>query len=336
MAKKDASDNAEGTEDQSVDQRQERKNYFAIKKRALAYEKDNYTEILVIRTPDKIKKREGYWWKMFGHSAVFYKYWVGERLKHKVRLLPDTDYEARSKEGCVSINDVNRLKQTLRTLKVYPSKETEKAIIFKLGERVTEQDYALMLHEDEMRLEMTNKLIQPKEHMTELNAKLKDALQLVHECVRKMDGASRETFGAEMERRTVELQILVLRAARGTIDVDYCLERAYDIAEDLYGFVLVLLNLRMLETKRLYVLAEAVVALEKQVKKEKKKRALKEIDDSIERAVKAKTARKTTRKSAKKATKKADEEEADEGAAGGVGGSAEEAVEETAEEAATE
>ena len=293
MAKKDKQNSAEETKNKSVDPREERKKYFALKKRLLEYEKSNYTEMVLIRTPDKIKKSKKYWWKIFGHSAVFYKYWIGERLKHKIRLLPDTDYEVRSEEGCVSISDLDNLKQTLKTIHVYPSSETEKVVIFKLGDRISEQDYVLMLHEDNMRLEMANKLIQPKEHMTELNAKVKDVLSLVHECVRKMDGASRESFAGEMERKTVELQIVVLRAARGTIEINDCLERAYDIAEDLYGFVMVLMNLRMLEAKKIYGLAEAVVALEKQIKKENKKRALKEIDDGIEAKVK-KTAKKKT------------------------------------------
>lgn len=286
---------AKVTEKPKIDQREERKIYFAVKRKALEYEKNNYTELVLVRTPDKLKNKK-YWWKIFGHSAVFYKYWVGERLKIKVRLLPDTDYEVKSEEGCVSIDDIDKVKRLLKAIKIYPREETEWVTIFKLGERISEQDYVLMLQEDEMRLEMTNRLIQPKEHMTDLNAKLRDVLKLVHECVRKMDGVSRDVFGVDMERKTIQMQIEVLRTARGTTDLAYCLENIYDVAEDLYGFVLVLLNLRMMEAKKIYKLAEAVVALEKQIKKEMKKMAMAQVEDEAKTKVKARSGRDENRK----------------------------------------
>ena len=247
---------------------QERKKVYLIdKKRLLEKEKDNYTKLMVLKCPDG-------WWKMFGHSAIFYKYKIADSLKLTARLLPDTDYEVVSEEGYIAIEDVERLKNKLKVLRIYPSNITERGWIFDLGERVSEQDYVLMLHEEEQRLERVNKLVNIDEHLAELNAKVKAVHKLVHEYVRKMDGVARDAFAIEADKRAAELQIMLVRAARGSVDVDRCLRFARDVAEDLYGYIMIMMNLRLLEAKKIYALTEAVVALEKQIKKEARKRAL--------------------------------------------------------------
>ena len=233
---------------------EEKQEYLEIKRRLLEREKDNYTQLMLM-------KGKGGWWMMFGHSAIMYKYMVAKRLRLSVKLLPDSDYGVKSDEGCVSVRDLNKLEQRLKPARIYPIKITPKAAIFDLGERVSEQDYALMVREDEISLEMANRLILPEEHMTELNTKTKAAHKVIHEAVRKMDGVSREVFADEMERAVVRLQVMVLRTARGTMDVDECLAEAYDVTEDLYVYTMIMLNLRMLEAKKIYDIAEAVVAL---------------------------------------------------------------------------
>ena len=255
---------------------QERKKVYLIdKKRLLEKEKDNYTKLMVLKCPDG-------WWKMFGHSAIFYKYKIADSLKLTARLLPDTDYEVVSEEGYIAIDDVERLKNKLKVLRIYPSNITERGWIFDLGERVSEQDYVLMLHEEEQRLERVNKLVNVDEHLSELNAKVKVVHKLVHEYVRKMDGVARDAFAIEANKRAAELQIMLVRAARGSVDVDRCLRFARDVAEDLYGYIMIMMNLRLLEAKKIYALTEAVVALEKQIKKEARKRALDLADAAAE------------------------------------------------------
>ena len=252
-----------------------KKVYLIDKKRLLEKEKDNYTKLMVLKCPDG-------WWKMFGHSAIFYKYKIADSLKLTARLLPDTDYEVVSEEGYIAIDDVERLKNKLKVLRIYPSNITERGWIFDLGERVSEQDYVLMLHEEEQRLERVNKLVNVDEHLSELNAKVKVVHKLVHEYVRKMDGVARDAFAIEANKRAAELQIMLVRAARGSVDVDRCLRFARDVAEDLYGYIMIMMNLRLLEAKKIYALTEAVVALEKQIKKEARKRALDLADAAAE------------------------------------------------------
>lgn len=256
-----------------------KKLYLETKRRLLEYEAENYTQIVVMKTQDDK------WWKMFGHSAVFYKYLVAKRMKFRVKLLPDTDYDVVSEQGVVAIDSIEALQDKMKRAKIYPVKTTKAVVIFDLGERVTEQDYVLMLKEDEMRLAMTNKLILPEERVTELNVKVRDLHKLVHESVRKMDGVSREVFANEMEQKMVKLQLLVTRAARGTAEMDYCLNKAYDVTEDLYGYTLIIMNLRLLEPKKIYDIAEAVVALERQIKKEIKKLAMEKTEKETKKKV---------------------------------------------------
>lgn len=258
---------------------QERKKIYLVdKKRLLEKEKDNYTKLMVLKCPDG-------WWKMFGHSAIFYKYKIADSLKVAARLLPDTDYDVVSEEGYIAIDDVERLKNKLKVLRIYPSNITERGWTFDLGERVTEQDYVLMLHEEDQRLERANRLITVNEHLVELNAKVKAVHKIVHECVRKMDGVSREVFAVDAERRVAELQVMLVRTARGSMKVDVCLKRAYDVAEELYGYIMIMMNLRLLEAKKIYELTEAVVSLEKQIKSEIRKRALDRADQEVEKII---------------------------------------------------
>lgn len=258
---------------------QERKKIYLVdKKRLLEKEKDNYTKLMVLKCPDG-------WWKMFGHSAIFYKYKIADSLKVAARLLPDTDYDVVSEEGYIAIDDVERLKNKLKVLRIYPSNITERGWTFDLGERVTEQDYVLMLHEEDQRLERANRLITVNEHLAELNAKVKAVHKIVHECVRKMDGVSREVFAVDAERRVAELQVMLVRTARGSMKVDVCLKRAYDVAEELYGYIMIMMNLRLLEAKKIYELTEAVVSLEKQIKGEIRKRALDRADQEVEKII---------------------------------------------------
>lgn len=273
---KNANTSARAQRAAEANEGQERKKVYLIdKKRLLEKEKDNYTKLMVLKCPDG-------WWKMFGHSAIFYKYKIADSLKLTARLLPDTDYEVVSEEGYIAIDDVERLKNKLKVLRIYPSNITERGWIFDLGERVSEQDYVLMLHEEEQRLERVNKLVNVDEHLSELNAKVKVVHKLVHEYVRKMDGVARDAFAIEANKRAAELQIMLVRAARGSVDVDRCLRFARDVAEDLYGYIMIMMNLRLLEAKKIYALTEAVVALEKQIKKEARKRALDLADAAAE------------------------------------------------------
>ena len=260
--------------------------YIEVKRRALRYEQENYTELVAIRTQNPK------WWKLVGHSAIMYKYMVAPRLRLKPKLLPDTDYNEKSKEGVVSISDINKFEEKLRLAKIFLTKETNWAKIFSLGERVSREDYLLMVDEDELRTEMANKLILPEVRLAELNAKVKAVINVIHPNVRKMDGAAREAFGSEMERKAVDLQLMVLRAARGTMDFEECLTRGFDIAEDLYGYTLVFLNLQLVEPKVVYRMAEAVTALETQIKKELKKLAMIKAEADLKQEVKKQTKQK--------------------------------------------
>lgn len=99
---------------------QERKKIYLVdKKRLLEKEKDNYTKLMVLKCPDG-------WWKMFGHSAIFYKYKIADSLKLAARSLPDTDYDVVSEEGYIAIDDIERLKNKLKILRIYPSNIAER------------------------------------------------------------------------------------------------------------------------------------------------------------------------------------------------------------------
>lgn len=257
--------------------------YLEVKRRALRYEQENYTELVAIRTQNPK------WWKLVGHSAIMYKYMVAPRLRLRPKLLPDTDYNEKSNEGIISIPNINKFEERLRLAKIFLTKETEWVKVFSLGERVSKEDYLLMVDEDELRTEMANKLILPEVRLAELNAKTKAVVNVIHPNVRKMDGAAREAFGSEMERKAVNLQLMVLRAARGTMDFEECLTRGFDIAEDLYGYTLVFLNLKLVEPKVVYRMAEAVTALETQIKKEMRKLAAAAADKELKQKVKKQT-----------------------------------------------
>ncbi len=246
----------------------ERKTYLEDKRRLLKDEETNYDKLYVLRTHDG-------WWKMFGHSALIYKHVVcKDMFKTDVKLLPDTDYYVTSSEGYVSITSIHELEKRLKRRKIYALTAKPRGWIFELGFKVTEQDLNLMRNEEEMQIERANALIATYSNLAPMNQKVKEVVRELYSQMRLMDGVARDAFGNEMIAEAIKLKMMTVRTQRGTMSEEEYFKQAYSIAEDLYGHMSNIIDLRLLSSKKIFTLTQAIVQLEKQIDREVRKRAI--------------------------------------------------------------
>ncbi|MBR2587169.1 hypothetical protein IKE71_02220 [Candidatus Saccharibacteria bacterium] len=90
----------------NYNKRKERKEYFERKEKVQEQEKGNFDRIIFIRGT-------GGFWVVIGHSAVILANKIGKDLKMRVPLRNDSDYDFKSKEGKISIRNLEFYKKKL-------------------------------------------------------------------------------------------------------------------------------------------------------------------------------------------------------------------------------
>ena len=256
--------------------RTEKEFYEKMKERLLIREKNNYSEICVMREAGST------WWKMFGHSAVIYSKKLAEEIGlSEVRLQVDQDYGLRSEEGWVAVKNINELVANLARINVLPEVDQDLSKIFKLGYALTEDAYVALLEQDERQIANTNRLILPEEKMVGLNAAIRDLLKTTHEGVRRMDAPSREAYGMPLEKNIVKMKVDLVLVERGVKSADEYLKEAKLLADEVMGYVGVLLDQKAIAIKKIAAIGQGTSRVLANITKERKRRAGEKIDDEM-------------------------------------------------------
>ena len=122
--------------------------YAANKKRVIKFEETNYDYIALIRSTNGF-------YKMFGHSALFYTYNIAPKLNLQANLQSDHDFTARSSEGFVPVRQLAKIAEAMRTIKIQKAKTKDRTgdfVVYKLPwtytdeqlQKLTEQNLAKM------------------------------------------------------------------------------------------------------------------------------------------------------------------------------------------------
>lgn len=173
--------------------RLKKKEYLARKKAVLENEEENFRSLYVVEDQNG-------WYKMFGHSALIYANEIAARLKIKPALKPDTDYDFPSKDGVVSVKDLDGMKENLRGIKIHARYEEHGITIFELGYKITQEEINEYRGKEELEWKKINQIVCPKVVMPEFKVELKELARMVHENVRKMDETERTALGTEMDK----------------------------------------------------------------------------------------------------------------------------------------
>ena len=88
------------------------KAYAENKALVMKFEETNYGYLALMRST-------GGYYKMFGNSALFYVNSIAVKLGLKANLQTDGDYIAKSENGLVSVKDLGKMEDALKTIGVY-------------------------------------------------------------------------------------------------------------------------------------------------------------------------------------------------------------------------
>lgn len=112
--------------------REEKRRYERLKEAVKEDEQRNINKIILFRSG-------GDWWKLGGNSALFYFYILAPKLKIEPRLVMDSDFHSRFKDGIISISDVKLFKKRMADLGVKIEREDDERIDFLLDSKVSEE-----------------------------------------------------------------------------------------------------------------------------------------------------------------------------------------------------
>lgn len=182
-----------------------RKRYRARKLLVKTMEESNYSKIIAFATYG-----ETGFWKLIGHSAIYYAYHEAKRLKKDVELIRDTDFFGKDKNGFVAIPDIDRFGKSLEKLGVELTKEMDDPYIrvFDTGVKFSDADLKNMLRRKELLTEQINRMLVPEVSDPELYKTLRQILEKVCKC--------HKTTDPTMKQATYELLVAPAFHAHGS------------------------------------------------------------------------------------------------------------------------
>lgn len=235
-----------------------REDYYDFKHRILRWEKDNYTRIAVVQTPNG-------WYKMFDHSAIIYCCHIAPALGVRAALANDSDFEHPTDSPVYVFKDLEKMETRLKKAKIYRSTPLGMAVVFELGYRIDAGDLVAMQKEKEVLRERANKIILPNAVFPALKNELEILTARVYETVRKMNETARFAIGNNMLAVCIRLSEDFIEAANGHIDMDKYLKTAVREVRRIGDKLLIMSALRLLEDDKIFRMVTQVNKVQKKL-----------------------------------------------------------------------
>lgn len=241
--------------------RKQKEQYRKIKAFALEREKENWSKLFVIHE----KKN---WWKMVGHSAVFFQYEVAKRAGMTTKLKEDTDYELKSEEGVINIKDVLELDDKLEKAGVQPVDIKKEYRIYNIGKKYTEGDLERLQKQKELEWAKVNKIVLPKEMFPLLFADEKELLERIYFSTKLIEGYIRDIIGEPMIERAVEniREYSLMTNGKG-MDTKKYLDMVEENVRWITSQITIIAELRLLEPERIFKMLKSAEAVRRNVEK---------------------------------------------------------------------
>lgn len=254
--------NAAERREKEQKQRELRAKYDAQKKEIVSHEDDNYGSLYVLETHDG-------WWKMFGHSAIFYAYDIGPQLGKSPRLLADSDFRNKENWGVVTIRSIDLLEQSLKKLKIEKRYHKDGVAMFTLNKTYTPDELTMLRRTEELKWEAANKLIAPKVVMPELYKDVRELTASMYEMVRKFVPAARELVGNEILECVNDLSVEFVMAMNewANMRMEVYVRRAFCVTEGLQARMELVMNLKLTDAGTAYKMTMKIVKLKKRLEK---------------------------------------------------------------------
>lgn len=166
--------------------------YTDNKLTTLNFEKTNHQFIAMLRST------HGFY-KMFGHSALYYANDVAPKLNLAANLQTDGDYKHKSELGFISIREPEKLAATLQTLNLMRVKikdTTNNFIVYKLPWSYTDEQIAELIENSHFTMRNFNNIVMVDNIMPLLYLQIVELTKAIYENTRNMGGpVEREAFG---------------------------------------------------------------------------------------------------------------------------------------------
>lgn len=221
--------------------------YYDIKRRVLGWEKDNYDRLAVVEDSNGMHK-------LFDHSAVIYAHDVAKRLKIKVELKSDSDFEMTSTKPVVLIHDMDTVERKMSTIGIKKISVDDGVAVYDLGYTVDPVEYKAMLTEEEELKNRINNLVLPSEVYPSLRFEMEQLTKKIYEAVRKMEAVAREAVGLELLKLMAEAMEGFIEAANGHEDIDEYLQELVKLLRHLSARMKVILDLRIIDDNVVYLI----------------------------------------------------------------------------------
>lgn len=251
------------------------------KKALLEREKENFTKILALKCYNG-------WLKLYDNSAMIVSTWLDGRLGRPYNRNDDQGYGTRAKYGVVSIppDRVAEFIWALTKAKIKLSYDAEWVLEFELGERVSKEEMVRMLHEDELIIDKVNQLVMPRAILPELRADIKVLLDFVHVQVRHQKESIKDVFLNDVEREVVEANKMVIAMARGSVNVDDCLDQLGKFVEEMYGNATTMSDIKLITAKQYKDFVDLIKRIEGDQARAIKRQAVMRAEKKIEKTKK--------------------------------------------------
>lgn len=194
--------------------------YNDNKKFITEFEKTNYQYLAFMRSTHNF-------YKLFGHSALFYTYNIAPKLNLTANLRPDGDFAYKSAMGYVSLRSPEKIAEAMLTLgiKQLTTKDrTGNFLLFKLPWTFTEEQLNEMTEAQYYKNQKFNHVVMVDNIIPVLFIQLEELLKAIYENVRGMGGPiEREAFGYELVKVTTQMVHRYLDLTNGITNKQACL-----------------------------------------------------------------------------------------------------------------
>lgn len=271
--------NQQRREEAQNKERLARADYLKRKEEVMLIEPDNYDKLYLVKTHDD------WGYKMFDHSALFYKYWAAPKFGGAPRLKMDTDFSFRTRDGVCAVRAMDSFNENMRHIGVKLAENQDNMIlIYQLPVKLTEEDVKKIRKSDQLKWDKANSLIDvPPSLMPSLNKELKETETILFNQIRKMQKPARVLVGDEMMVLIRKMMTHFLMAMKGRDDVLKMLERIYYDSYKLESMMVTVMNEKLVDVDTAFKMAEKIQILQKKIEdmltREKQRAALRENKD---------------------------------------------------------
>ena len=249
----------------SMKGRAEKAAYDHRKEQVMEREKENDKLIILFRSNEN-------WWKIAGNSVLYYTKLVAPRLKKSVKVWPDRDYVAPSKEGIVQVRDLKKFIDEVESLNYTIKPGTgEDYLAVELGYKVTQEELNTMVEEESRKWKMSDRMLMPAVIWPTIKTLLLEILRTMWEMTRKLDAVAQRAFGNELMYLVNDAIKALSLAAHERMESREALVQITDDVDEIEGLMLGATAIRIFSSEQNYNLATTLMKLKDAITKESNK-----------------------------------------------------------------